>query len=130
VAVLLNRLRLFDLAGLLGERPVVAWSGGAMVLSERLVLFHDHPPQGRGYAEVFEAGLNLAPGVVPLPHARRRLDLGDPERVALLARRFLPARCLALDEEASLLGRRESGWFRFAGVRQLGADGDVREAAP
>ena len=130
VVVLLNRLRLFDVAGLLETRPVIAWSGGAMVLSDRVVLFHDHPPQGRGYAEVLEEGLGLAPGVVPLPHARHRLDLSDPERVALLARRFLPARCLAMDEGAGILGRKESGWFRFDAIRELDEDGEVRESEP
>jgi hypothetical protein len=97
VAVLLNRLKLFGLAPALRARPVVAWSAGAMALTERVVLFHDHPPQGAGNAELFEAGLGLLPGAVLLPHARTRLALHDPERVALLAARFAPARCYTLD---------------------------------
>ncbi len=102
VAVLLNRLRLFDVGGLAAGKPVVAWSAGAMALAERVVLFHDSPPQGAGAAEVLDAGLGLFPDLVPLPHARRRLDLGDPVRVALLARRFSPATCVAMDEGARL----------------------------
>jgi hypothetical protein len=97
VAVLLGRLRLFDLPPLLGGRPVIAWSAGAMAVTERVVLFHDSPPQGTGNAEVLDAGLGLAPGVVALPHARRRLRLEDPVRVALFARRFGPATCVALE---------------------------------
>jgi len=100
VTVLLNRLRLFDLLPLTGARPWVAWSAGAMALSERLVLFHDSPPQGPGNAEVLEAGLGVCPGLVPLPHARRRLRLNDPVRVALFARRFSPATCVLLEREA------------------------------
>ena len=102
VAVLLGRLRLFDLPSLLADRPVIAWSAGAMAVTERVVLFHDSPPQGPGNAEVLDAGLGLAPGVVALPHARRRLRLDDPVRVALLARRFSPATCVALDPRARL----------------------------
>ncbi|HKE43866.1 MAG TPA: Type 1 glutamine amidotransferase-like domain-containing protein [Steroidobacteraceae bacterium] len=98
VAVLANRLRLFDLQRLLVGKTLIAWSAGAMALSERIVLFHDHPPQGPGIAEVFDAGLGLARGVVPLPSAQSRLALHDHERVAQFVRRFAPARCLTLDE--------------------------------
>jgi hypothetical protein len=102
VAVLLNRLRLFDVQRLLRGKPVVAWSAGAMCLTERVVLFHDHPPQGAGNAEVFEAGLGLLRRTVLLPDARARLALQDPTRVALLARRFSPAACHTLDEGSEL----------------------------
>jgi hypothetical protein len=102
VAVLLNRLRLFDLSRLLRGRPVIAWSGGAMVACERLILFHDNPPHGPGNAELFDVGLGLCRGLVPLPHARRRLQLEDRTRVALFARRFAPATCALLEDGARL----------------------------
>ncbi|MFQ5351399.1 MAG: hypothetical protein ACE5EG_13245, partial [Thermoanaerobaculia bacterium] len=73
VAVLLNRLRLFDVLGLAGERPILAWSAGAMALAERVVVFHDSPPQGAGDAEVLESGIGRVRGLLPFPHARRRL---------------------------------------------------------
>ncbi len=98
VAVLLNRLRLFRFPELAAAKPVIAWSAGAMALAERVVLFHDSPPQGAGNAEVLELGLGLYRGLLPLPHARRRLRLEDPCRVALFARRFAPDLCLALDD--------------------------------
>ncbi|RKY20740.1 MAG: hypothetical protein DRQ55_06600 [Planctomycetota bacterium] len=98
VAVLLNRLRLFGLAEMMLALPVLGWSAGAMVLTERIVLFHDSPPQGQGAAEVFEPGLARAPGVVALPDAATRLLLDDPLRVATLARRMQPATCVLLDE--------------------------------
>ena len=97
VAVLLNRMRLFGLEGLLASKPVVAWSAGAMAISERIVLFHDSPPQGQGDAEVLETGLGLVKGIVPLPHASDRLRLADRRRTSRLARRFLPLHCLTLD---------------------------------
>ena len=102
VAVLLNRLRLFGLERLLRTRPVIAWSAGAMAISERIVLFHDHPPQGAGNAEVFEAGLGLVRATVFLPHAAARLALGDRDRVSLLARRLSPASCVTLDDGSLL----------------------------
>jgi hypothetical protein len=122
VAVLVNRLRLFGVLELLGERPVVAWSGGAMVCAERIVLFHDHPPQGRGNPELLDRGLGLAPGLVLFPHARRRLDFTDVVRMQILALRFAPARCVTLDDRACLLfdGAR---WSGDAGIAVLGTDG-------
>ena len=95
VASLLNRMRLFGLDELIGGRTIFAWSGGAMVVSDRVVLFHDSPPQGPGASEVLEDGLGLVPELVVLPHPETRLRLNDPERVGLLARRFAPAKCLA-----------------------------------
>jgi hypothetical protein len=106
VAVLLNRLRLFGLAPALRSRPVVAWSAGAMAIAARVVLFHDHPPQGAGNAELFETGLGLVPGAVFLPHAATRLALDDSARVALLARRLAPATGYTLDDGDVLHWRR------------------------
>ncbi len=102
VAVLVNRLRLFDLRRLIGGKPVIAWSAGAMAIADRIVLFHDHPPQGAGNAEVFDAGLGFLEDVVPLPHAQTRLALHNHERLALFARRFAPAHCVTLDHGSAL----------------------------
>jgi hypothetical protein len=102
VAVLLNRLMMFDVLGLNGDRPIIAWSAGAMVLTERVVLFHDHPPYGPPIAEVLDTALGLARGLVVLPHPRLRLRLDDTERVAMLARRFAPAVCVAMDHGARI----------------------------
>ncbi|RMH21870.1 MAG: hypothetical protein D6696_04710 [Acidobacteria bacterium] len=124
VAVLLNRLRLFGLGRLIAGRTIFAWSAGAMALSERVVLFHDSPPQGAGNPEVLEAGLGLVRGLVLLPHARRRLRLGDAPRVALFARRFAPAVCLTLDEGAHLDGDGRR-WQASDSVEQLVAGGGV-----
>jgi hypothetical protein len=138
VAVLLNRLRLFGVAELVAGKPVFAWSGGAMVAGEQLVLFHDDPPQGAGNAEVLEAGLGLYRGLLPLPHAGRRLDLDEPLKVALFARRFAGMQCVALDDRVIL--RCEAGqWHPWSPgahegeetahdrARQLLPDGTVAE---
>lgn len=127
VAVLYNRMRLFDLRSRIlarPERPVIAWSGGAMVVADRIVLFHDSPPQGRGNAEVLGAGLGLFPGVVVLPHASRRLMLRNHDRLSVFSRRLSPAVCVALDQRC---------WLRFSGVHwtsgpttyQLTSDGHL-----
>lgn len=97
VAVLLNRIRLFRLESLLAEKPIVAWSAGAMVLGERIVLFHDNAPQGKRNAEVLEAGLGIVKNLIPLPHARHRLDWSRRTRMALFSRRFALSRCCTLD---------------------------------
>lgn len=125
VMVLLNRLEIFGLQDLLRGRRIFAWSAGAMALSDRVVLFHDRPPQGRGDAEVLAPGLGLAPGLVVLPHARHRLRLGDRGRVALMARRFAPDACVPLDEGDSL----EVDGGTLAPARRLALDGSVETAA-
>ena len=127
VAILINRLRLFDLPSLLEDRPLVAWSAGAMAVSERIVLFHDFTAQGAQHAEVLEAGLGLSPDVVVLPHARRRLALDAPARIAVFARRFAPAACLALNEGARIDW--DGSGYAFRAVLRLAPEGTVPEAA-
>ncbi|MDX1381182.1 MAG: Type 1 glutamine amidotransferase-like domain-containing protein, partial [Xanthomonadales bacterium] len=102
VAVLLNRIRLFRLDGLLAEKPLIAWSAGAMVLCERIVLYHQHAPQGRRDAEVLDAGLGIVRGRVLLPHARTRLDWSNRKRLSLFSQRFAPAQCCTLDEDSMI----------------------------
>jgi hypothetical protein len=124
VAVLINRLRLFGLGPTIAERPLFAWSAGAMAAASRIVLFHDSPPQGAGVPEVLESGLGVVRGLVPLPHARRRLRLDDPRRVAFMARRFAPEVALALDDGARVVI--ESGRIVSAvGAQRLTPDGAV-----
>jgi hypothetical protein len=100
VGMLLRTLRLFALP-ISDELPVIAWSAGAMALTSRVVLFHDHAPQGSQEAEVYDRGLGRVPGVIALPHARRRLRLDDRARCAVLARRFPDHRLLLLDDGTS-----------------------------
>lgn len=127
VLVLLRRLRLFGVLDLLERQPIVAWSAGAMVVSERIVLFHDDPPQGAGSAEVAELGLAACKGIVPLPHAAKRLELGDRERVALFVRRFEPDLCAALVPRTRL-DWDGSRWSAEAGTQRLDASGQLVEA--
>lgn len=125
VVVLLNRLRLFGVLEAVGDdKAVFGWSAGAMALGTRVVVFHDSPPQGAGNAEVMEHGLGLYQDVLPFPHARRRLQLDDPRRVALLARRFDDATCVAMDEGA-MIRRVPGGWRAWPETRHLLEDGSV-----
>lgn len=129
VAVLLNRMRLFELGELLRELPIFAWSAGAMCLGRRIVLFHDYPPQGPGNAEVLDVGLGLYHGLLALPHASHRLRLSDPARIRLLARRFSPDLCVALDSRVSI--RLENGaWRRGQNTRHLTVDGQLLDLEP
>ena len=119
-------MRLFGIAEMIRDKPILAWSAGAMALSERIVLFHDSPPQGAGNSEILDVGLGLFRGLIPLPHAKRRLRLEDPVRVALFARRFSPDTCVPLDEKMSV--RRAAlgvGWEPGAGSLELTASGRV-----
>jgi len=101
IAILINRLRLFGLAEALSDCNLVAWSAGAMILAEQIVLFHERMPQGRRDPEVFGAGLGLVPGCVIMPDARHRLNPRDRVRIGLMARRFSPDVCVILDNDTS-----------------------------
>lgn len=124
VATLLNRLELFGMEELLAERPIFAWAAGAMAISERVVLFHDSPPQGRGAAQVLDRGLGLVPRVVPLPTPDERLRLADEARVALFAHRFAPALCLTFRNRTRVTWT-GTEFARAHGVDRLRLDGKL-----
>jgi len=124
VGTLLRALRLFAIR-IPDELPVIAWSAGAMALTERVVLFHDFGPEGAAEAEVYDKGLGRVRGVVALPHARRRLRLDDRDRCAVMARRFTDQHCVLLDDGTALELTADGGLPR--GARILGIDGAVHE---
>lgn len=127
VGVILSCLRMFDVAAQLEETPLVAWSAGAMALTERVVIFNHRAPQGFTHSEIFDAGLGLCRGVVLFPHAHRRLHLDDPRRMRVLARRMAPSVCVLLDDGVQLDCPFRADW-RPAGVRTVAADGTVADA--
>jgi hypothetical protein len=122
VGVLADVLHLFNVAAAL-RSPVIAWSAGAMALTDRIVLFHDRAPQGPGHPEVYGAGLSVLRNLVLLPHARARLLLDDAPRMAVFARRFRPARCILLEAGARVDTDSEGGCPPDA--RVLAEDGRV-----
>lgn len=130
VGILYNRMRLFGVLDALPESAaVVGWSGGAMVLTERILLFHDSPPQGAGDAELHGPGFGLAAGIMALPHAASRLNLADAARVALLARRMGEGVVsVALDGGQKVVSS-DGGWVFDGKARALGSDGIVRTPA-
>ncbi len=105
LTALLNRLRLFDVLATVGNKPIVAWSAGAMSLSDRIVLFHDSPPFGTNLAQMLDVGLGLARGVVVMPDPRHRLRTDQPQDVARFTQRMAPAQCLGMDPGARLVFR-------------------------
>jgi hypothetical protein len=122
VGVLADALHLFDIAASL-RSPVIAWSAGAMALTDRIVLFNDRAPQGPGHPEVYGSGLSVLRDVVALPHASARLRLGDTPRMAVFARRFAPARCVLLENGTRMDTASDGGCP--PGTRVLAADGHV-----
>ncbi len=102
VVVLLNRLLLLGAGELLARHHIVAWSAGAMVLADHIVLFHDRMPLGRRDPELLGAGLGQIPGFVVLPDAKRRIREKEATRTGLLSRRFSPETCVTLDSGAML----------------------------
>jgi len=132
VAVLRNRMLFYGVEHALAARlshggPVLCWGAGAMVMTDRIVLFYDDAPDGPAEAEVFDHGLGLAPGLTLFPNARQRLRLDDTTRVAALAHRFRPNVCVGL-EQGARISLQPSGWLRQSGpgtALLLGSDGVI-----
>jgi cyanophycinase-like exopeptidase len=123
VGVLLHVLHIFNLARLI-RVPLIAWSAGAMALSDRVVLFHDFAPHGEREAEMYAEGLGVFANVLPFPHARRRLRLDNPDRLRLMARRFDPRKCLLLPD-GTRVDLRDNEPLP-AGARWLTRAGEIR----
>lgn len=124
VAVIRNRLRLLGLGPVLARLPLVAWSAGAMALSRRVVLFHDHLPFGSAKPEIYGEGADILPGAAFFPDARRRLALDDRESLGELAGRVAPERAVLLDP-GDRLDLADGVWSAPDGIRLLGAGGEV-----
>lgn len=97
VGILMETLRLFAVS-LPADVAVIAWSAGAMAVCDPVVLFHDFAPHGVTAPEVHDRGLGRLRGIIPLPHARRRLALDDRGRMAVFAQRFPAHHLLPLDD--------------------------------
>lgn len=124
VAVIRNRLLLLGLRDALAPLPVLAWSAGAMVLTPRVVLFHDRLPGGSARPEILGNGLSLLPGVALFPDARIRLDLDDRQSLAELSGRVAPDRAVLLDTGDAIRWDGH-GWSAPDGIRWLSDDGLV-----
>ena len=126
VAIILNRLRIFGILESNTHLPLIAWSGGSMALAEKVVLFHDSPPQGAGNSEVLRAGMGLFTNVLPLPNAEHRLKLKDKARVELFARRFESFECVVFSDQ-TILERVNGNWnsIGFGSAKCLGKSGNV-----
>ena len=129
VGVLLSRLHLLGFGSLITNPdlhglPLLAWSAGAMVLTRRVVLYHDHPPQGRGASQVLDEGLGLVRDVIVLPEPELRLAAEDSDRISVAARRFTPDRCLAFPARSHLI-LRDHRLEEAEGVLLLRDDGSV-----
>ncbi len=123
-AIVLNRLRIFDLLGLNNEMPVIAWSAGAMAISQQVVFFHDGLPQGDTNPEILRAGIGLVNQILPLPDGSRRLQLDNQARMALFADRFDAYDCVILDPE-TWLDRVDGTWTACESAKRLTREGST-----
>lgn len=125
VVSLLNRMKLFDVTGLATTQRWFGAAAGAMVLTERIFLFHDFPPHGTGIAEVLDSGFGLVRDLCVLPDPKHRLDIDDHAGIARFVQRIAPATCVALDRGARVYG--EAGRVVRALCHRLGPDGEVEQ---
>ncbi len=129
VVVLLNRILLFGLGRSLRAKHLAAWSAGAMVLSDRVVLFHDRMPLGRRDPELLGAGLGIVPDAILLPDAVRRIREKDTVRTGTYSRRFSPSTCIAMDS-GSLLRFENGALVAAEGARRLTVRGGFAPLQP
>lgn len=95
VGVLNDCLHLCNLAVLIDDRPLIAWSSGCIAICDRVLVVDDDDPAGRP-DELYDIGIGVARGMVALPVATR-LRAHDGDRLAVLARRCAPRVCVILD---------------------------------
>ncbi len=127
VDVLTDCLHVCNVGAVLGDRPVVAWSSGAMAIAERVMLVDDHDLAGRP-DEVLGAGIGVVRRVIPLPAAASRLRIDDRNHLALLARRLAPRACVLLDE-GDRVPFNAAGVADLSVARVVAPDGTVRAPA-
>ena len=127
VGVLTDCLHVCNVGAVLADRPLVAWSSGAMAIAERVMVVDDHDLGGRP-DEMLGAGIGVVRGVVPLPAAAARLRIDDRNHLALLARRLAPRACVLLDE-GDRVAFDDSGVADLSAARVVAPDGMVRSAA-
>jgi hypothetical protein len=123
VVSLLNRMKLFDVVGLVHGQRWFAAAAGAMVLTDRIYLFHDFPPHGTGIAEILDSGFGLVRDLVVLPDPRHRICVEDGEGISRFVQRIAPATCVAMDPGARVFA--EAGRIKRASCHRLSADGVV-----
>ena len=146
VGVLLGALHIFNLTPALGHphveeladgttttthrvyRPVIAWGAGAMVLTERVFLFHDYAVVSPGISELLMDGVGLTDGLVALPSAKDRLNLKDVPSTRSLTHRCAPLTPVLLDDGARVTLTRDGRLP--AGARVLTTGGKARRLSP
>lgn len=127
VGVLLNRLKLCRLIQHI-QLPMIAWSGGAMALGERVYFYDQFLPHTKREIELSRRGMELFTGVQLFPRANERLRVQDPRELGLLARR-LTGQCLLLDERSEI-GWSVDGLLYANHVRCVDEVGETREWNP
>ena len=120
VALLRNRMYFFGLHQLIQSfleagKPVFAWSAGAMAITNRIILYYDDPPFGKGVPEVLDNGIGNIPHLILLPHAKTRLRIKNRHRIQQFAQRFAPDICITL-ENGALLSWKDN-FMRNIGVK-------------
>ncbi|MDP1560769.1 MAG: hypothetical protein Q8M16_05175 [Pirellulaceae bacterium] len=127
VGVLLNRLNLCRLLQNI-QRPIVAWSGGAMALGERVYFYDQFLPHTKREVELSRRGMSLFTGAQVFPRANQRLQLHDQRELGLLARR-MTSQCLLLNERSEI-NWSASGELHATDVLYADDLGQIKEWTP
>jgi hypothetical protein len=121
IGVLLNRLNLSRLLKHI-HVPIIAWSGGAMAMGEKIVFYHHFIPHSSGDAELSRHGMRWFRSMLLFPAASQRLNLASRIEIALLARRFSDDVCYAMDD-GSRIEWSSDQIVGMEGINRLSTDG-------
>ena len=125
IGVILESMWLCDVGAATARMPLIAWSSGAMAVTERVLVADEHEIAERP-TEVMGLGTAAVRGVVVMVDAQARLRVGDADSVALLARRCAPRACVLLDPGDRVLC--DDGVADLGSARIAGIDGSVPSA--
>ncbi|MBV9099928.1 MAG: hypothetical protein JOZ46_07040 [Candidatus Dormibacteraeota bacterium] len=126
VGVLLECVWLCGVGPATVRMPLIAWSSGAMVVTERVMVTDEHEIGARP-AEVMGTGSAAVCGVVVMVDSQARLRIDDGDSLALLARRCAPRACVLLDDGDRLACA--DGAPDLDSARVIGLDGVIRRPA-
>lgn len=114
---LLTALRFYQLETVFVEAVrrgvhVFGSSAGAMVLGQRVIIFHDRRSPRQEFL-LLDRGLGLTRGLQIFPHVHDRLHTEDPFNLAYLAARFRHRLCVGLNAGSTLALEADQGHWRM-----------------
>lgn len=109
IAILINRIRFFDLRDVLIEAlnrgtNFFTVGAGSKIFCDKIFLFGEsvHPGEKKERLEFFDNGLEIIKNIQILPQPVSQVDFEDRDTLSYIAHRFNSHTCVTLDQESYL----------------------------